>query len=286
MERAHQTSETRFGGGLAGRVAVVTGAGSGTGRATARRMAAEGASVVAADIATSAVEATVALIAEGGGTALAVTADVSDEAAVVAMIATAVDSYGRLDILHNNAAALGPEVYGKDLGISELDLDVWHKAMSVNVTGVLLGCKHAVPAMRRSGGGSIVNMSSTAAKHGGDDHAAYGVSKSAVESLTRYVASMYGRDRIRCNAVAPGLILSETSLAVLTERQLAEFAIEQALPWAADPADIAAVVVWLAGDESRCVTGQTIVVDSGIMVRRPLDTLRAWERALPGLDVA
>jgi NAD(P)-dependent dehydrogenase (short-subunit alcohol dehydrogenase family) len=246
-------------------------------------MASEGASVVAADIATEAVAATVAMITGDGGIANAVTADVSDEAAVQHMIAVATDTYGRLDVLHNNAAALGPDVYGRDLGVAELDLEVWQKAMSVNLTGVLLGCKHAVPAMRRSGGGAIVNMSSTAAKHGGDDHAAYGVSKSAIESLTRYVASMYGRDRIRCNAVAPGLILSETSLAVLSERQLAEFNIEQALPWSADPADIAAAVVWLASDESRCITGQTIVVDSGIMVRRPLDTLRAWERALPGL---
>jgi NAD(P)-dependent dehydrogenase (short-subunit alcohol dehydrogenase family) len=270
-------------GCLEGRVAVVTGAGSGTGRATARRMAAEGASVVAADIVSESVKATVELIAADGGTAIAVTADVSDEASVAAMIGVAADTYGRLDVLHNNAAALGADVYGRDLDIAELDLGIWQKALSVNLTGVLLGCKHAVPAMRRSGGGAIVNMSSTAAKHGGDDHAAYGVSKSAVESLTRYVASMYGRDRIRCNAVAPGLILSETSLAALSERQLAEFNIEQALPWSAHPADIAAAVVWLASDESRCITGQTIVVDSGIMVRRPLDTLRAWERALPGL---
>jgi NAD(P)-dependent dehydrogenase (short-subunit alcohol dehydrogenase family) len=270
-------------GCLEGRVAVVTGAGSGTGRATARRMAADGASVVVADIMTETADATVAHIVADGGSATAVTVDVSDEAVVQHMIAAATDTYGRLDVLHNNAAALGADVYGRDLGVAELDLEVWQKAMSVNLTGVLLGCKHAVPAMRRSGGGAIVNMSSTAAKHGGDDHAAYGVSKSAIESLTRYVASMYGRDRIRCNAVAPGLILSETSLAVLSERQLAEFNIEQALPWSADPADIAAAVVWLASDESRCITGQTIVVDSGIMVRRPLDTLRAWERALPGL---
>src|ERR1019366_4560470 len=144
---------------------VVTGAGSGTGRATARRMAAEGASVVAADIVTESAEATVDLIAAEGGTAMPVTTDVSDEAAVAAMIAAATDTYGRLDVLHNNAAALGADVYGRDLEIADLDLEVWQKALSVNLTGVLLGCKHAVPAMRRSGGGVIVNMSSTAAQH-------------------------------------------------------------------------------------------------------------------------
>jgi NAD(P)-dependent dehydrogenase (short-subunit alcohol dehydrogenase family) len=150
--------------------------------------------------------------------------------------------------------------------------------MSVNTTGVVLGCKHAIPVMRASGGGAIVNTVSVAALHGGDDHAAYGSSKAAVVALTRYVASMYGPDRIRCNAVAPGLILSETALAVLGPEELAEFAIERALPWAAEPEDIAAVVVWLAGEESRCITGQTVVADSGIMSRRPRDILKGWER--------
>jgi NAD(P)-dependent dehydrogenase (short-subunit alcohol dehydrogenase family) len=265
-----------------GRVAIVTGSGSGVGAATAERLAEEGASVVVADIRGDAASATVDRITSTGGVAFAVSLDVTDESAVRAMVATTVGRFGRLDLLHNNAAALGADVYGQDVQIAELELDVWNRTLAVNATGALLGIKHAVPAMRAAGGGAIVNTVSVAALHGGDDHAAYGVSKAAVVSLTRYAASMYGRDQIRCNAVAPGLIMSETSRAVLTEHDLAAFAAERALPWASEPADIADAVTWLMSDESRCITGQTIVVDSGIMVRRPRDTMAEWEAVVAG----
>jgi NAD(P)-dependent dehydrogenase (short-subunit alcohol dehydrogenase family) len=264
------------------RVAIVTGAGSGVGRATALRLASQSVAVLVADLRLTAAIETVRLVESSGGVAIESETDVSDEASVADMVTTAVSEFGRLDYLHNNAAALGTDVYGRDLRVHELDLDVWNRTLAVNTTGALLGIKHAVPAMKRAGGGSIVSTVSVAALHGGDDHASYGVSKAAVVSLTRYVASMYGPDRIRCNAVAPGLILSETSIAALGERELAAFAAERALPWAADPEDIAATVVWLLGDESRCITGQTIVVDSGIMVRRPRDTMASWEAVLAG----
>ena len=260
-------------GCLEGRVAVVTGAGSGTGRATARRMAAEGASVVVADIMTETADATVAHIVADGGIATAVTVDVSDEAAVQHMIAAATDTYGRLDVLHNNAAALGADVYGRDLGVAELDLEVWQKAMSVNLTGVLARLQARSAGHAPIGGwGDRQHV-----VDGGPARRRRPRRLRGLEVGHRVADPLRGQhvraDRIRCNAVAPGLILSETSLAALSERQLAEFNIEQALPWSADPADIAAAVVWLASDESRCITGQTIVVDSGIMVRRPLDTL-------------
>lgn len=200
----------------------------------------------------------------------------------MAMIHTAMTRFGRLDYLHNNAAALGADVYGRDLGIAELDLEVWERSMAVNARGALLGTKHAVPAMRSTGGGSIVNTVSVAALHGGDDHAAYGASKAAVVALTRYIASMYGPDKIRANAVAPGLIMSDTARAALSDDDLAAFAAERALPWAAETDDIAAVVAWLFSDESRCITGQTIVVDSGIMARRPRDAMASWEAVLAG----
>ena len=262
------------------RVAIVTGAGSGVGRATATQLAAEGAAVVVADIDEAAAERVVASIADAGNTAAARAVDVSDEAAVAALVDFAVDRFGRLDVLHNNAAALGRDVYGRDVAVADLDLSVWDRTMAVNLRGVLLGCKYAVRVMRSHGGGAIVNTTSVGAMHGGDDHAAYGVSKAGIVSLTRYVASMYGGDRIRCNAVAPGLILSETAKEVLTDHQLAEFEIERALPWAADPEDIANVVCWLASDDARCITGETVVVDSGILARRPRDSMAAWEKYL------
>jgi len=264
------------------RVAIVTGAGAGVGRATACRLGREGVAVVAADIRLDAARETAQLVEAAGGTALGHRTDVSDEGEVAAMVAAAVATFGRLDYLHNNAAALGPDGYGSDWAIHDLDLAVWNKTLGVNTTGAFLGIKHAVPAMRDAGGGSIVSTVSVAAFEGGFDHAAYGVSKAAIVNLTQYAASMYGADLIRCNAVAPGLILSETALAALDERDLAMFAAECSLPWSADPEDIAAVVVWLLGDESRCVTGQTITVDSGMMARRPQDSMIAWEQYLKG----
>jgi len=266
-------------GRFEGRVGIVTGAGSGVGRATALRLAAEGGSVVVADVRGDAAAETVALIESAGGRALAVTTDVRSEEAVRAMVAAAVDRFGRLDILHNNAAALGPDVYGRDLDIEHLDLEVWEQTLAVNARGVFLSVKHAIAPMRASGGGSIVNTISVAALHGGDDHASYGSSKATIMAFTRYAASAYGPDRIRCNAVAPGLILSETAKAVLSEEQLEEFRIERALPWASDPEDIAASVLWLCSDEARCITGHTLVVDSGIMARRPRDILADWDDA-------
>jgi NAD(P)-dependent dehydrogenase (short-subunit alcohol dehydrogenase family) len=264
------------------RVAVVTGAGAGVGRATARRLGAEGVAVLAADIRLEAAEETARLVEADGGTARGHRTDVSSEAEVAAMVAAAVEAFGRLDHLHNNAAALGADVYGRDRTIDDLDLGVWNTTLSVNTTGALLGIKHAAPAMRDAGGGSIVTTTSVAAFEGGFDHAAYGVSKAAIVSLTQYAASMYGADRIRVNAVAPGLILSDTALAALNDRHLAMFAAECSLPWCAEPDDIAAAVVWLLGEESRCITGQTVVVDSGMMARRPQDSMITWERYLRG----
>jgi NAD(P)-dependent dehydrogenase (short-subunit alcohol dehydrogenase family) len=260
-----------------GKVAIVTGAGSGAGRATALRLAAHAAHVVVADIRADAADETASLLATPGH---AVRVDVSSEHAVAAMVATARDRFGRLDIVHNNAAALSPDVYGRDLDLVDLDLDVWQRTLAVNATGAMLTCKHAVPLLRECGGGSIVNTVSVAALHGGEDHAAYGVSKAAVVSLTRYVASMYGRDGIRCNAIAPGLIMSDTSKRMLSPEAMAEYDAERALPWAAEPDDIAAVVCWLASDDSRCITGQTIAVDCGLTARRPRDMMRSWERVL------
>ncbi|GGM78218.1 SDR family NAD(P)-dependent oxidoreductase [Dactylosporangium sucinum] len=288
-------------GRFAGRVAVVTGAAGGAGRACAARLARDGARVVIADIDGPRAAATAAEItaevtaatagstaataagstaATGGGAgetiAVAVTADVSDEASVAAMVAAAVDAFGGLDILVNNAAALQPELHRRDGDLVALDLDVWERTMAVNAGGTYLACKHAVPAMRARGGGAIVNVASVSALVGDDVRAAYGSSKAAVLALTRYVATMYGRDGIRCNAVTPGLILTGTALAALSGHHLDEFAAERLLPWAAGPADIAAVVAWLAGDESRCITGQSIVVDAGTTAHRPLHAMRSW----------
>jgi NAD(P)-dependent dehydrogenase (short-subunit alcohol dehydrogenase family) len=269
-----------------GRVAIVTGGGGGVGRATALRLAAGGAKVTVTDIVADAAEASAAAVRAAGGTALAVAADVSDEPAVVEVVARTVEQFGRLDILHNNAAALG-ETHRRDRDLVDLAVDVWDTAMAVNARGVMLGCKHAVPAMLSSPGGpggAIVNTSSVSGLVGGDTNAAYGSSKAAVVAFTRYVATMYGAEGIRCNSVAPGLIMSDIAWAALSKEQLAERAAERLLPWPAEPEDIANVVCWLASDEARGITGQTLVVDSGITAHRPHHAMKRWQAVLADGD--
>jgi NAD(P)-dependent dehydrogenase (short-subunit alcohol dehydrogenase family) len=264
-------------GRFAGKVAIVTGGGGGIGSATARRFAADGAAVVVADVSADAADRTVESIATAEGTAVAVVVDMSDEASVAAMVALTTQRFGRLDVIHNNAADIG--MGGGDGDLVDLDVEVWDRRMAVNARGVMLGCKHAVPAMRANGGGVIINMSSVSGLLGADTNAAYGSSKAAVIGLTRYVATMYGRDGIRCVCVAPSLVMTPT-LAAMPEPRLAQFAAERLLPWAVEPDDLAAVVTWLASDEARGITGQTIAVDGGVTAHRPRMSMDAWQAAL------
>jgi NAD(P)-dependent dehydrogenase (short-subunit alcohol dehydrogenase family) len=261
-----------------GRVALVTGAGAGVGRAVAQRLAAEGAAVVALDIRPEAAQETAELVAATGATSLAVTADVSDETSLRAAVDAAAARFGRIDVLHNNAAALGPDVFGRDGDLQELDVEVWDRTMAVNARGVMLGCKLVVPVMRAGGGGAIVNTSSLSGLVGDAVRASYGSSKAAVQSLTRYVATMYGADGIRCNAVAPGLILTDVAFRQMTEAAMAELAAERILPAMTRPEDIAAIVAFLASDDAAVITGQTLVVDGGALAHRPLHAMRAWDR--------
>ncbi len=275
-------AEPRF----AGRVALITGAGSGIGRATALRLASEGASVAALDVRPEAARETAELAAQSGADVLAVTADVSREADVAQAVARTVERFGRLDVLHNNAAALGMDVFGRDLGLLDLDVDTWDRTMAVNARGAMLGCKHAVPAMRAHGGGAIVNTSSLSALMGDDVHAAYGSSKAAIVALTRYVATMYGADCIRCNAVAPALVLTPIAYERMSPDQLQQKAAERVLPEATKPEDIAAVVAFLASDDAACITGQLLVADGGTSAHRPDHAMRAWEATRPPAESA
>jgi NAD(P)-dependent dehydrogenase (short-subunit alcohol dehydrogenase family) len=265
-------------GRLDGKVAIVTGAGSGIGEATARLMAHEGASVVVADINRPAAERVAAELAQG----VAVEVDVSDESSIVRMINAAVDSFGGLDILHNNAAALGADVFPYDNGITEMDVNVWDRTMAVNLRGVMLGCKHAIPVMRDGGGGSIVSTSSLSSLIGEDTHLAYACSKAAIGALTRHVATMHGDDGIRINAVAPGLMLTPIALERLTERDLAAFRSERLLERATRPEDVANLVVFLASDQAACITGQVYVIDGGTMAKRPRRAMADWQVYLAG----
>lgn len=261
----------------AGKSVIVTGGASGLGRALVRLLSDKGARVIVADRDGSGAEAVAAELAGTGSDVRAVAVDVTDENAVTSAIDAVVNSFGRLDALFNVAAATSGDLYTQDNALIDLDSDIWDGVMAVNLRGVMLTCKHGVRAMLRSGGGAIVNVSSAGAHQGKDSGAAYGASKAGVEALTRYVATMYGADGVRCNAVAPGYMATADTAGREPEGQSMMSAYERLLPDAATPGDVAAVCAFLGSDAARAVTGQVYVADSGRLAMKPSV---AVERAL------
>jgi NAD(P)-dependent dehydrogenase (short-subunit alcohol dehydrogenase family) len=249
---------------LKAKVAVVTGGGGGIGGATARALAREGAAVLVVDINEAAAQSVADDIRDSGGNAAAVSADLSEEGEVVAAIDVARKQFGRLDVLHNNAALTDSEFLKADTAVTELSLDVWERTMAVNLRSQMLMCKHAVPIMVEGGGGSIINMSSGASLKGDRTRTSYGVSKAGVNALTMYVATSHGKKGIRANTILPGLIITDAVRAHLNDATLASLGKATLTPSVGQPDDIADVVVFLASDESRYITGQMLAVDGGM----------------------
>jgi len=254
---------------LDGKVAVVTGAASGIGRASAHALARAGASVVVADIDGDGAARVASEIEAEGGRAVPQRADVACEADVEAMLAAAVAHFGGLDVLHNNAAATSPELLAVDTDVASLSLDVWNRVLATNLGGVMLGCKHAIPRMLARGGGSIVNTSSASGLVGDVVRAAYGASKAGVQSLTQYVATQYGKRGIRCNAIAPGVIETPALRANVAPEVVAIYERSHLTPRLGRAEDIASAVVFLASDEAAFVTGQILCVDGGLLAHHP-----------------
>ncbi len=248
------------------KVAIVTGGAGGIGGATARTLAREGACVVVVDIDDEGAARVADDIASTGGRAIFVQTDLSVESEVVSMIASTVAQFGRLDVLHNNAALTESDFLSRDTGVTELSVDVWNRAIAVNLTSQMLTCKHAIPEMVKSGGGSIVNMSSGASLSGDRTRTAYGVSKAGVNALTMYVATGHGKQGIRVNTIVPGLIITDAVRAHLSENALAMLGGATLTPYLGQPDDIADLVVFLASDASRYITGQMIAIDGGMSV--------------------
>jgi NAD(P)-dependent dehydrogenase (short-subunit alcohol dehydrogenase family) len=262
--------EDRAGSGrVSDKVAIVTGGASGIGRVTAETLAREGAAVVIADLdAAAAAEAADAIVA-AGGRATSVWTDVSVEADVAAMVACAVETYGGLHVLHNNAAITDPAHQSRDASILELDVDTWDRTMAVDLRGVMLGCKHAVPAMIAAGGGSIINTSSGAAFAGNTTLSAYAAAKGGLNSFTLSVATAFGKQGVRCNAVSPANIFSPSVRANVPAEVVAIFEQQVLTPRMGVPQDIANTVLFLASDESAFITGQVIRVDGGASSHHP-----------------
>jgi NAD(P)-dependent dehydrogenase (short-subunit alcohol dehydrogenase family) len=249
-----------------GKVAMVTGGAGGIGRACAAALAREGAAVAVVDIDASGADDVARAIVAAGGTAHPVPTDLAEEAQVAGAVATTVARFGRLDVLHNNAALTESAFLSRDTAVTELEVDVWERTMAVNLRSQMLTCKHAIPEMVRHGGGSIINMSSGASLKGDSTRTAYGVSKAGVNTLTMYVATGHGQDGIRVNTIVPGLIITDAVRAHLDERMLDRLGRSTLTPYLGRPEDIADLVVFLASEESPFINGQMITIDGGMSV--------------------
>ncbi|MEK6324958.1 MAG: SDR family NAD(P)-dependent oxidoreductase [Acidobacteriota bacterium] len=250
--------------GLKGKVAIVAGAAPGNiGGATALRLAQEGMKVTAADLNEAAAQAIVDEIKSAGGYAVARGFDISEEASYEELVDFTVREFGWLDGLFNVAADLSASTIGQDSDVISVPLDVWRHTIDVTLTGYMYGIRHALPIMIKRGSGAIVNTSSSSVWMGETEHVAYQTAKSGLTGLTRHTATLGGKHGVRCNLVAPGVILTGAALANTTEEYRTEMLASVRSPRLGVPEDLAAMVAFLFSDDGGYVTGQTILVDGG-----------------------
>lgn len=253
--------------GLSGKVVVVAGGAGGIGTASCIRLAEEGAVVVVGDLDGSSAQDVADRIRSTGGRAVACQTDISDEDQVKALIEKAVKDNGGLDALHANAADLSRDNIMRDSTATDIPLEVFDRTLHVNARGHLLCARHAIPELLNRGGGSLVFTSSAAAFIGEPERPAYAMAKSAINALVRHIASRWGKEGIRANAVAPGLILTETIRGSLNE-EFRRYALNASRSTRlGTPEDIAAMVAFLASDDGGWINGQVIGVDGGAILR-------------------
>lgn len=247
---------------LDGKVALITGAGGVIGADTARLLAQEGARLVLTDLGTSRIDDVVSGLKDAGHEAVALAGDIASEELAESLVSLAMSTYGRLDILDNNA---GPtHLSAQDGELVNTTRELWETSTSINVTAPMLLCKHALPAMINGGGGSIVNISSGQSLRGDIRNTAYAAGKGALNALTRHIAVQYGPQGVRCNAIAPGLIVGEDRLSQFPVPVKEMFESNCSIQRLGRPGDISNAVLYLVSDLSSYVTGQVITVDGGI----------------------
>jgi NAD(P)-dependent dehydrogenase (short-subunit alcohol dehydrogenase family) len=253
---------------LGGKVAIVTGAGTAgaVGAVTAQLLAQAGARVVVADLDAGKVGQIAATLGAAGLEVVPLAVDIADERSVERLIGFVKQKFGRLDILDNNAASQGQPT---DRDVMSMSVQLWDQVMSVNARGTMLMCKHALPLMIAGGGGSIINISSGTSVAGDMFATAYAASKGAINTLTRYVATQYGAQGIRCNALILGLIATPMLLATLPAPMREIFRQHKLAQRLGTPLDVAQMVAFLASDHSAFITGQLLPVDGGFYAHTP-----------------
>ena len=246
-------------GRLDGKVAFITGAATGIGRATAVLFAREGAHAVVADVDAAAGEEAAHLAGNG---AMFVRTDVTDDASVEAAIGRTVDAHGRLDVLHNNAGGSTPQ----DGTVVEAPIEEFWRVIKLDLFGTFLCCRHGIPAIARSGGGSVINMTSTVALMGLAGRDCYTAAKGGIAALTRSLAVEFAPQRVRVNAIAPSVTMTERVKRLMAGNPAIDRLAQSHLLGLIQPEDIANAALYLASEESRMVTGQILPVDSGVTI--------------------
>ena len=251
--------------GINDKVIVFAGAG-GIADGTAKFLGAGGAKIVVGDIVKENAERCVQIAKDAGGDGIATVLDISNEEQVKKLIDLAIEKYGKINGLFNVAANIHPEEVAKDTNPVDIDLAVWQRNININLTGYMLTSKYAIPYILEAGGGSIVNTISDAVYAGMPDKLTYSVTKAGIGALTRNIAARYGKQGIRCNAVSPGLVLTEAGLQ--NSGHLVEMVLQMMpAPRVGKPEDMGSMVSFLLSDLSEWITGQTICVDGGAVMR-------------------
>jgi len=244
---------------LAGKVAFITGAGTGIGRATAILLAREGAKVAVADIDAAAADETAQL---AGNEAIAILTDVTDPDSLKAAIRATVDKFGRLDVLHNNA---GGSTAQDDTAVNAPIEEFW-RAIKLDLFGTFLGCRFGIPELIKAGGGSVINMSSNVALMGVAGRDCYTAAKGGIAAITRSLAVAYAPQRVRVNAIAPSATMTDRVKRLIAGNAALTRLADSHLLGLIEPSDIANAALYLASDDSRMVTGQVLPVDSGVTI--------------------